>query len=162
MVTRTNPSPAAPKSSPRPVATRPRSRNTDAGSSQPSDEQSTHARYPASGGTYPAPGSRAASSGPNSTRTRSSWTSSASSHGPPDRQAASDASTPSSPDPYRTVSGIRATTAAPSADPETATAHFSPAMLNALDDDASVTPTAAPAGNETKGVCTAPGNVSGA
>lgn len=45
IVTRTKPSPGAPKLSPRPSATRPRSRNTCAGSGpRPSPEQSTQAR----------------------------------------------------------------------------------------------------------------------
>ena len=67
MVTRTNPSPGAPKSSPRPSATRPRSRNTCAGSGpSPSPAQSTQARKLASGGVYRAPGSRSLSSLPNS------------------------------------------------------------------------------------------------
>jgi hypothetical protein len=55
-----------------------------------------------------------------------------------------------------------ASTASPAGAPDTATAHFSPATLNAFDEEASVTPTAAPGANDTNGVCTAPGSVSGA
>jgi sterol 3beta-glucosyltransferase len=70
IVTRTNPSPGAPKLSPRFSATRPRSRKTSAGSGpSPSRVQSTQARKLASGGTYPASGSRSSSSLPNSART---------------------------------------------------------------------------------------------
>ena len=162
MVTRTNPSPGAPKSSPRPSATRPRSRSTWAGSGpSPSSVQSTQARKLASGGVYLAPGSRSPSSLPNSVLTRSSCASSASSQSPPELHAASEASTPNSPAPYWQEAGSWAGSRSPAAEPATATAPLRPATLNALDAEASVIPRSAAAPpSETYGVCRAPGRVS--
>ena len=92
------PRPPVPKVGPGLRATRPRSRNVSAGSSPRSRaRQSSQARYPACGSTYPIPGSSAASSSPRERRFRSSCATSASSHGPPSSNAAIEASTPKCP-----------------------------------------------------------------